>query len=285
MNNFKKGLLSIFGLLVFLVILGSLSGDNPQSVPAQEGVAVASESPEVSQSPSALATIQTKSSPSPVTTKSPTPSPATNSYKVVKVVDGDTLDLNINGTTERIRLIGVNTPESVEPRQPVECFGIEASNRAKEILTGKTVILEKDPSQGDRDKYGRLLGYIFLQDGTNFGKKMISDGYAYEYTYDGKYKYQSEFKAAQADAQVNKRGLWADGACQQITPTSTPTQAATSACGAWCTSSHYSAKYYYCENDPGWQGLSPTYLKSFATKEELLAKYPSRTLHDANLCQ
>lgn len=134
-------------------------------------------------------------------------------YKVIKVVDGDTLSLSINGQTETIRLIGINTPETVDPRKPVECFGKQASDKAKSLLSGQEVALETDPSQGERDKYGRLLGYIFLSDGTFFNKLMIQEGYAYEYTYNVPYKYQVEFKQVAQEAKLAKRGLWADDAC------------------------------------------------------------------------
>ena len=143
-------------------------------------------------------------------------------YKVVKVVDGDTLDVSINGKTEAIRLIGINTPETVDPRKPVECFGKEASNKAKELLAGKTVGLQNDPTQGERDKYGRLLRYVTLADGTSFNKLMISQGYAYEYTYNKPYKYQAEYKQAQKTASANKKGLWADTTCKGVaTPVTT----------------------------------------------------------------
>lgn len=136
-------------------------------------------------------------------------------YSVTHIVDGDTVDVNINGETERIRLIGLNTPETVDPRRPVECFGKEASDKAKSILTGQKVKIETDPTQGMRDKYGRLLAYIFLPDGTLFNKMMIEEGYGHEYTYNLPYKYQAEFKAAQTRARENKTGLWADGVCQE----------------------------------------------------------------------
>lgn len=140
--------------------------------------------------------------------------PADNQpVEVVKVVDGDTLDVRINGKTERLRLIGIDTPETVDPRKAVQCFGVEASNKAKELLEGKMVTLEADPEQGERDKYKRLLRYIFLPDGQSFNKLMISEGYAYEYTYETPYKYQAEYKQAQKDAEANKKGLWADKVC------------------------------------------------------------------------
>jgi micrococcal nuclease len=137
-----------------------------------------------------------------------TESSRNDTYAVVKVVDGDTLDVLIEGKVERLRLIGIDTPETVDPRKPVQCFGVGASNRAKALLTGKRVRLESDPTQGERDKYDRLLRYLFLPDGTNFNLLMIRDGYAYEYTYAVPYRYQTEFKSTQAEAMQAKAGLW-----------------------------------------------------------------------------
>lgn len=139
-------------------------------------------------------------------------------YSVVKVIDGDTIAVKINGVNEVLRLIGINTPETVDPREPVECFGQEASNKAKELLNGERVGLENDSAQGERDKYDRLLRYVFLEDGTNFNKLMISEGYAYEYAYSVPCKYQNEFKQAEQFARENKRGFWADGACDNYNP-------------------------------------------------------------------
>jgi micrococcal nuclease len=136
-----------------------------------------------------------------------------NGYPVVTVVDGDTIRVLIDGKEEAVRLIGINTPEVVDPRRPVQCFGKEASERAKEILSGSRVLLETDSTQGERDKYGRLLGYILLPDGTNFNRKMIEEGYAYEYTYGIPYRYQAEFKEAERNAREGRRGLWAEEAC------------------------------------------------------------------------
>lgn len=134
-------------------------------------------------------------------------------YKVIKVVDGDTIAVDIDGVSETLRLIGINTPETVDPRKPVECFGVEASNKAKELLSGKSVALEKDNSQDERDKYGRLLRYIRTKEGLFYNLEIIKQGYAYEYTYDVPYKYQSEFKEAENYARTKKLGLWADGTC------------------------------------------------------------------------
>ena len=159
---------------------------------------------------------QSVSSPlSPKTTQKTSLVISGESYPIVRVVDGDTIIALINGAQEKVRLIGLNTPETVDPRKPVECFGKEASDEAKKILTGKSVRLETDPSQSIRDKYDRLLAYVFLPDGTNFDEMMIENGYGYEYTYDTPYKYQTEFKNAEKEARENKRGLWADGMCNK----------------------------------------------------------------------
>ena len=134
-------------------------------------------------------------------------------FTVGIVVDGDTIDVMINGNTERLRLIGIDTPETVDPRRPVQCFGKEASDKAKSLLSSAKVALEQDISQGERDSYGRLLVYVFLEDGTNFNHYMIAEGYAHEYTYRIPYKYQAEFKAAQVKARNNSKGLWSPAAC------------------------------------------------------------------------
>lgn len=136
-----------------------------------------------------------------------------DTYPVVHVVDGDTFDIQMNGKKERVRLIGVDTPETVDPRKPVQCFGKEASAQTKKLVEGKEVRIETDPSQGERDKYGRLLVYAFTADGTNVGLHLIAEGFAHEYTYNLPYKYQRAFKEAEAAAQRAKKGLWSDTAC------------------------------------------------------------------------
>ncbi len=169
--------------------------------------------------PTVTPTQSVTASPSAIVTETPKP----ELHKVIKVIDGDTIDVDINGKTETIRMIGIDSPESVDPRKPVQCFAIEASNKAKEKLTGKNVSLEADPTQGEQDKYNRLLRFVFLEDSTNFNKFMISEGYAHEYTYQSNpYKYQEEFKLAETTARETKKGLWADNAC--VSPTPAPTK-------------------------------------------------------------
>jgi micrococcal nuclease len=141
-------------------------------------------------------------------------------------VDGDTVDVDIDGKTERIRLIGLDTPETVDPRTTVQCFGQEASTQAHTLLDGKKVTLEADATQGERDTYGRLLRYIFIEDGTDFSKTMIENGYGHEYTYQVPYKRQNEYKEAQKQAESGKKGLWAANTCAGTTTAVTPVPAA-----------------------------------------------------------
>jgi micrococcal nuclease len=135
-----------------------------------------------------------------------------DTFQVSRVIDGDTIVVNINGKNETIRLIGVNTPETVDPRKPVQCFGKEASNFVKNMLTGQSVRLQSDPTQSDRDKYGRLLRYVYLGD-VLVDEELISSGYGFEYTYDVPYMYQKEFKASEAYARGGQLGLWSPDSC------------------------------------------------------------------------
>jgi micrococcal nuclease len=149
----------------------------------------------------------------------------------VRVIDGDTVDVAMNGSTERIRLIGVDTPETVDPRTGVQCFGREASDRAKALLpVGATVALEADPSQGERDNTSsrRLLRYLWMQDGRHFNLEMVREGYAHEYTYDSSYRYQAEFRAAERQAREEQRGLWSPATCGGNTKRTPPSTVAPS---------------------------------------------------------
>ncbi len=137
-------------------------------------------------------------------------------YEVIKVIDGDTVTIKMREKNETLRLIGIDTPETNDARAGVECFGAEATAYLKKII-GKRVAVETDSSQGERDKYKRLLVYLFAENGVHLNQKMIEDGYAYEYTYDDDYKYQDTFKAAEAAAREGGKGLWAPDACPKPT--------------------------------------------------------------------
>ena len=137
-----------------------------------------------------------------------------SSFPILRIIDGDTIIVDIDGISEKVRLIGVNTPETVDTRRKVECFGKEASRFVADILAGTSVSLEADASQGDRDRYGRLLRYVYLPDGTLLNRVIIAEGYGYEYTYNIPYRYMNEFKDAERTAQKLEKGLWAEGVCE-----------------------------------------------------------------------
>ncbi|MBI5358429.1 thermonuclease family protein [Candidatus Amesbacteria bacterium] len=138
-------------------------------------------------------------------------------YRVVSISDGDTIKVLMNKKIETIRFIGVDTPETVDPRRPVQCFGKEASNFTKKTLSNTNVKLESDFIAGDRDKYKRLLRYVFLEDGQNFNQVLIEEGFGHEYTYKSQpYKYQNAFKRSEINARENSRGLWAPDACAKM---------------------------------------------------------------------
>lgn len=132
---------------------------------------------------------------------------------VEQVVDGDTIKVKIDNKLVSIRLIGVDTPELLDRRKMVQCFAKEASVKTKELLQGKMVRLENDPTQGDKDVYQRPLRYIYLEDGTLINKKLIEEGFGFEYTYKLPYKYRDEFINAQLSASEQHRGLWAKESC------------------------------------------------------------------------
>lgn len=135
-------------------------------------------------------------------------------YQVAGITDGDTIKVQIGSKIEKVRLIGIDTPETQNKKQ---CYGKEASSKMQSLAQSKKIRLEADTSQDDRDKYGRLLRFVFLEDGTDVGKTLISEGYAHEYTYSKPYKYAGEYKLVESDAKVRSLGFWAANTCNSNT--------------------------------------------------------------------
>jgi endonuclease YncB( thermonuclease family) len=146
-------------------------------------------------------------------------------YLVTNVIDGDTIEVSDSQRQYKVRLIGIDTPETRHPNQKVECFGREASARVKELIQDVQVQLELDETQGGTDRYGRLLAYVILPNGTNLGYQLINEGYATEYTYGQAYKYQKDFVQAQEAARAAGRGLWG-AACNAAPQANNPTAVA-----------------------------------------------------------
>lgn len=141
------------------------------------------------------------------------PATATGPFPVVRVVDGDTVIVSEAGRDVRVRLLGIDTPESVKPDSPVECFGPEAAARTTELLAGTSVWLEADPTQDAVDQYGRTLAYVWLDEDTLVNEVLVAEGYAREYTYDEPGTHQRSLIEAEARAKDNEAGLWSPTSC------------------------------------------------------------------------
>jgi len=128
-----------------------------------------------------------------------------DTYRVARVVDGDTIVL-ANG--ERIRYIGIDTPETKHPNKPVQYFGKEASEANRGLVEGKIVRLEYDVQRTDR--YGRTLAYVYLQDGTFVNAWLVENGYAHVSTYPPNVRYQDRFRELEQKAREAKTGLWGE---------------------------------------------------------------------------
>ncbi len=131
-------------------------------------------------------------------------------FPVKRVIDGDTIEVD-TGQKQTVRLIGINTPETVDPRKGVECFGKEASNETKQILTGRKVKLVKDVSETDKFKRLLRLVYVWLDDGSILflNDYLVRMGFATAYPYPPDLTFAPRFLEAQQQAIAQNRGLWA----------------------------------------------------------------------------
>jgi micrococcal nuclease len=136
-------------------------------------------------------------------------------YRVSRFVDGDTVAVNMNGHEEKIRLIGVDTPETHKPNTPVQCYGPAAAAYTKNTIGNQPIRLVSDSLSTDRDRYNRLLRYIYLPDGSDFNEKLIQGGYGFYYPY-FPFTKSDQFSADQSAAMATHKGLW--GNCSP-TPT------------------------------------------------------------------
>lgn len=137
--------------------------------------------------------------------------PNGSKHKILNVVDGDTIKIETPEGSLTVRIIGIDTPETVHPFKPAEFGGSEASERARELLGGQTIAIhyDPDPKHGKWGKYGRLLAYVDLPDGRDFGLVMIQEGFAKAYP---KYPFsrQELYLEAEQIAKTNKVGIWAE---------------------------------------------------------------------------
>lgn len=138
-------------------------------------------------------------------------------YSVNHFVDGDTISVNMDGTSETIRFVGVDTPETHKPDTPVQCYGPAAAAYTKNIISsaGGKVRLQSDSLSTNRDRYNRLLRYVYLPDGRLVNEELIRNGYGFYYPY-FPFTKSSQFAADEQQAMAARRGLW--GNCHP-TPT------------------------------------------------------------------
>jgi micrococcal nuclease len=134
-------------------------------------------------------------------------------YPINKFIDGDTISVNMNGNIEDVRMIGVDTPETHKPNTPIQCYGPEASNYTKSLIGSSRVRLQSDTLDTNRDRYGRLLRYVYLPDGTMVENKLISEGYGFAYT-QFPFEKKQEFVSFEAQAKASGKGLWS--ACNPV---------------------------------------------------------------------
>ena len=142
-------------------------------------------------------------------------------YVVSRVIDGDTVELLMEGSRVKVRLIGVDTPETVHPQKPVEFYGKEASTFTRNLLRGEQVFVELGEGSS-RDKYGRLLAYLYRATDSLFvNQEIVRQGYGHAYTR-YPFKYMEQFREYERLARESGRGLWRQALSQTIEQLPTP---------------------------------------------------------------
>ena len=135
-------------------------------------------------------------------------SQTSHTHPVIRVVDGDTVVLSLDGVKTRVRLIGIDTPETVHPQKPVEHYGQEASTFLKNLLRGESVSVEYEPGAATTDQYGRTLAYLYrAPDGLFVNAEIVRQGYGHAYTR-FPFKYMEEFREYERIAREAGKGLW-----------------------------------------------------------------------------
>lgn len=137
----------------------------------------------------------------------PQPPASSGSYAIDHFTDGDTIAVKMNGTVEAIRFIGVDTPETHKPNSPIQCYGPAAAAFTKRTIGNQRVRLEADPLNTNRDRYNRLLRYVYLPDGTLLNQQLVANGYGFAYL-QFPFSKKDTFSEAQDSAQQQRKGLW-----------------------------------------------------------------------------
>lgn len=205
-NANRKKLSLIFGLAFIISFIGmAITAPPVEPKTPEELIEIAIANEEKAQKKENKAKKETKPQDSQVEiaeVEAPVKPSGLEQVTITRVIDGDTV---VTSEGERIRYIGIDTPETVHPFKDIEFYGQEASDKNKALVEGKTVELEKDISK--KDRYGRTLAYIWLNNEL-INATLVREGYAYAYTYPPDVKYSDYFLVLQRQAQDNRRGLW-----------------------------------------------------------------------------
>ncbi len=205
MSRNKIGLLAAGAVIVLVVAACGGTAANAASATEPTSTARPTSAVVVSPTPTIAPTD------SPTLAPSPTAAPEFLAGTVVEVVDGDTIHVQLPSGVEKVRIIGIDTPETVDPNRPASCFGPEATAFAKETLAGKPVTLELDPTQDRRDRFDRLLAHVHVGDAL-YAAEAIAGGYGIHYVYEVPSIHAAELAAAEASAKAANLGIWA--ACE-----------------------------------------------------------------------
>lgn len=173
---------------------------------------------------------RTPNSPKPSPTRSPQSrwaylGPVIGGGTVAEVVDGDTVHVNAGGRDLDVQVLGIDAPETADPRKPVQCWGRMARLWAQHVLDGRYVTLRADSTQDRTDKYGRTLAYLILADRSNYSLRAVASGNAHSYVYDFPVLLHPRLEQAEADAHAARRGLWGPpcyGDTTQVAPGQEP---------------------------------------------------------------
>lgn len=215
-TNWHRGIQWVVTGLFAIFVISGMFGDSNKTASQAEVKQASFESQQVQPT----ATDKPLQNPTTIPTLIPE---SEKTYLVTRVIDGDTIEIEGG---QHVRYIGIDTPETVDSRKSIQCYGKEASSKNKELVEGKEVKLEKDVSE--TDKYGRLLRYVYVNDENGFevpvNLELVLNGYAYAVSYPPDIKYQDLLKEGQKEAVENKRGLWSScGSNNTNTTSSTST--------------------------------------------------------------
>lgn len=188
-----------------------------------------------------------------------------------------TLRVSVDGRTERVRVIGIDTPEL----RRRECYAQQASSKMQSLVQSKSVVLEADSSQADRDRYGRLLRHVKLTDGRLVAELLIRGGYGREYTYDNAYRYQDRYVAAERAAEGAGKGIWSSG-CLDAGTTPVPAPAAKPN-GSSGSTGNGSAKGSGGSGGPGAPATGCTIKGNISSKGEKIYHMPGGRSYDATV--